>query len=136
MFTLLNYTNIVIMEYISSLGTNKTSQSGITPVRKMAYPDHTHEHEVLEKAASLMKLLAEPMRLRILLHLREKECCVKELVDQTGAGQANISKHLSLLNMNGVVSRRKEGLFAYYYVSDPSVYTIFDCVTSVVNNRK
>ncbi len=92
----------------------------------MAYPDPDKEHVILQETATLLKLLAEPMRLQLLTILREKEYCVKELVELTGAGQANISKHLSLLCIKGVVSRRKEGLYAYYFVSNQAVFTILD----------
>jgi DNA-binding transcriptional ArsR family regulator len=93
------------------------------------------ETELLDDAASLMKLMAEPMRLRLLALLREGEYCVKDLVEETGAGQANISKHLSLMSMSGIVARRKEGLFAYYYVSNPAVFDIFDCVIEAISEK-
>lgn len=101
----------------------------------MDYPDHKGEDEKLEKIASRMKLLAEPMRLRLLTILRGSECCVKDLVNQTGAGQANISKHLALLKTEGVVSRRKEGLYVYYFISDPSIFEIYDCVNTSLTGR-
>ncbi len=95
----------------------------------------TSEHDILDSVASRMKLLAEPMRLRLLTLLREKERCVKELVEHTGAGQANISKHLSLLHMKGVISRRKEGLFVYYYVSDHSIFDAVECVRATLEKK-
>lgn len=97
--------------------------------------DHNSEQDIPEKVATLMKILAEPMRLRLLDRLREKECCVKELVAYTGAGQANVSKHLSLLYMNGIVSRRKEGLYVYYHISDPSIFDLYDCAKATLKNR-
>jgi len=84
--------------------------------------------ETLELVAYRFKLLGEPMRLKLLQVLREKERCVQDLVDLTGAGQANISKHLSLLTSNNLLGRRKEGLHVYYYISDPTVYELCDVV--------
>jgi len=84
--------------------------------------------ETLEMIAYRFKLLGEPMRLKLLQLLREKELCVQELVDLTGAGQANISKHLSLLTTNRILGRRKEGLHVYYHISDPTVYDLCDVV--------
>ena len=46
---------------------------------------------------------------------------VGDLVEETGFGQANVSKHLQLLHSLGFVSRRKEGLFVYYALADKQV---------------
>ena len=77
--------------------------------------------EVLELIAERFRVLSEPARLRILNALLEGERTVSELVSETRLHQANLSKHLGLLRNSGFVDRRKEGLFAYYSISDPSV---------------
>lgn len=82
--------------------------------------------EVLEMIAERFKVLAEPARLRILQCLRAGERSVTELVDETGLGQANVSKHLHQLHTLGFVRRRKEGLFAYYALADKSVFQLCD----------
>lgn len=84
--------------------------------------------EVLDHVAYRFKLLGEPMRLRILQALRDGEQCVQDLVEKTGAGQANVSKHLSLLMNNGVVNRRKEGLHVYYFIEDDSIFHLCNTV--------
>ena len=53
---------------------------------------------------------SEPARLQILDALRDGEMTVTELIDTTGLGQANVSKHLQSLYAAGFVGRRKEGL--------------------------
>ena len=69
-------------------------------------------------------MLAEPARLQILNALRSRELTVSEIVDATGLGQTNVSKHLQLLYAQGFVSRRKDGLFAYYAVADRFVFKL------------
>ncbi len=86
--------------------------------------------EALELIASRFRLLAEPMRLKILHTLSEKEMNVSELVTATGANQANISKHLGILLDAGVVSRRKEGLTANYRIADETIFELCDTVCS------
>jgi DNA-binding transcriptional ArsR family regulator len=86
--------------------------------------------EALEMIASRFKLLSDPMRLRILHTLGREEMTVSELVEATNGGQANISKHLGALLEAGIVARRKEGLNAFYKVSDE---TIFDLCEMVCN---
>jgi DNA-binding transcriptional ArsR family regulator len=82
---------------------------------------HSLPPEILDLIAERFRVLAEPARLRILNVLLNGERTVSDLVDETGLHQANVSKHLSLLRSSNFVDRRKEGLYAYYSVSDPSV---------------
>lgn len=82
--------------------------------------------EVLELVAARFKALAEPARLHILDMLRGGELTVTELMEETGLGQANLSKHLQLLHAHGFVTRRKEGLFVFYSLADRDVFTLCD----------
>ena len=80
--------------------------------------------ETLERLATRFKVLAEPMRLRLLNELRGGERTVTELCGCTCAGQANVSKHLSVLRRHGLVARRKEGLHARYRIADESTFAL------------
>lgn len=82
--------------------------------------------ELLRLVAERFKALAEPARLEILNALRDGELTVSELIDRTGLGQANLSKHLRLLLAHGFVRRRKEGLFAHYALADRHVFKLCD----------
>ena len=82
--------------------------------------------QVLGLIAHRFKALAEPARLELLDCLRGGERTVSDLVDATGLGQANVSKHLQLLHHLGFVARRKEGLFVYYALADKSVLQLCD----------
>ena len=82
----------------------------------------------LELVAARFRMLGEPMRLRLLNELRGGEKTVTALVEATGAGQANVSKHLSLLTDAGMVGRRKEAMNAYYFITDESLFELCDLV--------
>jgi ArsR family transcriptional regulator len=83
--------------------------------------------ELLAIIAERFKALAEPTRLRLLKVLREGgEQSASELMDATGLGQANTSKHLQTLHAAGFVNRRKEGLFVYYSLAGEDVFTLCD----------
>ncbi len=84
--------------------------------------------EALEMVANRFRLLADPMRLRILHTLGTGEMNVGEVVAATRAGQANVSKHLSAMLEAGIVSRRKDGLNAIYSVSDETIFELCDVV--------
>ncbi len=74
--------------------------------------------------AERFRLLAEPMRIRLLDALRDGEATVQDLQDATGASQQNVSKHLGVLLRAGVVDRRKEGNFSVYSIVDPLVFSL------------
>lgn len=91
--------------------------------------------EALELIAARFRMLSEPMRLRLLNTLRDHEMSVGELVEQTGAGQANVSKHLGMLLDSGLVARRREGNLVYYRIADESIFTLCDVVCTSVGER-
>jgi DNA-binding transcriptional ArsR family regulator len=82
--------------------------------------------EILVLVAERFKALAEPARLQIMTELRAGELTVGELVEATGLGQANVSKHLQMLHAMHFVSRRKDGLFVYYALADRTVFQLCD----------
>ena len=81
---------------------------------------------VLDWVAERFKVLGDPTRLRLLQALREGEATVTDLVEATGFGQANVSKHLQQLHAHGYVSRRKDGLFTWYRLSDREIVQLCD----------
>lgn len=91
--------------------------------------------EALEMIAARFKLLSDPMRLRILHTLGKEEMTVSHLVEATGGGQANVSKHLGALLEAGIVARRKEGLNAHYKVADDSIFDLCETVCSRLESQ-
>jgi DNA-binding transcriptional ArsR family regulator len=77
--------------------------------------------EQLGFIADRFKALSEPSRLEILNTLREGERTVSEILEATGLGQTNVSKHLQLLYASGFVDRRKDGVSTYYRLADGDV---------------
>jgi ArsR family transcriptional regulator len=63
---------------------------------------------------NLLRLLADPTRLRLLLLLEQEELSVAELQDILGMGQSRISSHLAQLKRAGVVADRRAGKNVYY----------------------
>jgi len=82
--------------------------------------------EIFPMLADRFKALSEPARLLLLHSLRRGEMSVNELVDATGLGQANTSKHLRVLHEMGFVRRRKVGLFVHYSLADRNVMALCD----------
>ena len=82
--------------------------------------------EQIDLVAERFRALGEPARLHIMTALRRGEQTVGELVESTGLGTANVSKHLRILLAAGFVTRRKEGLFVYYGLSGEDVFRLCD----------
>ena len=82
--------------------------------------------EKIDLVAERFRALSEPARLHIMTALRGEEQTVGELVEATGLGTANVSKHLRVLLAAGFVTRRKEGLFVYYGLAGEDVFTLCD----------
>lgn len=73
--------------------------------------------------------LSDPTRLRIIDVLRARgEASVRELTEELGTSQQNVSKHLATLHGEGFLSRRKEGTSSIYAIADPSVIDLCEQV--------
>ncbi|MCC5790572.1 MAG: metalloregulator ArsR/SmtB family transcription factor [Opitutales bacterium] len=66
----------------------------------------------------ILKLLADPTRLRILALLREESLSVAELQEILGMGQSRISSHLALLRQRALVQDRRDGKKTYYALAN------------------
>ncbi len=99
------------------------------------YKKRNLSEAALEKVAELFKVLSEPMRLRLLYALMDGEKSVSQLVQETGSLQANVSKHLGILLDAGVVGRRKQGLNAYYRITDESIFELCDLACNSIHDR-
>lgn len=62
----------------------------------------------------LLRLLADPTRLRILAAVAPEELAVNEIADTLGMGQPRISNHLRLLRQAGALEDRREGSWTFY----------------------
>ncbi|CAL9587681.1 ArsR/SmtB family transcription factor [Streptomyces thermolilacinus] len=62
----------------------------------------------------LIRVLADPLRLRIVTLLARETLCTTHLVEETGAKQTNLSNHLRVLREAGVVETEPCGRFTYY----------------------
>lgn len=65
----------------------------------------------------ILRVVADPNRLRILLLLKTEELSVAELQEILGMGQSTISTHLSQLKQAGLVEDRRTGKSNLYRIS-------------------
>lgn len=92
--------------------------------------------EALEMVAARFRVLAEPLRLRILQELESRgEMSVTELTEAVGATQPNVSKHVRILQDQGLVGRRQAGNTVFCFIADPSVLALCDAVCGSLRER-
>lgn len=89
---------------------------------------HPLPEPLAELIARRFRVLAEPMRVKLVDRLREGAAGVNDLALATGSSQQNVSKHLRVLLGEGLVRRRQEGNFARYEIADDSVVALCDHV--------
>jgi DNA-binding transcriptional ArsR family regulator len=96
---------------------------------------HPLPEPLVELVAQRFRVLGEPMRIKLLDMLRERDATVGELQEALGASQQNVSKHLGILLGAGMVSRTKDGNHVRYAISDPSVFELCEQVCGGVRRQ-
>lgn len=87
-------------------------------VSNLAVPDDPHHNPALETAGELLRALAAPLRIAIVLELRESSRCVHELVAALSVPQPLVSQHLRILKAAGVVTGERAGREVHYRLVD------------------
>jgi DNA-binding transcriptional ArsR family regulator len=82
-----------------------------------------------EENARLLKALAHPTRLHIVMLIREQQPCVKIMEGILGVSQPNLSQHLSLLRNIGVVEAEREGNQVCYKIKNQMVLKLLDALS-------
>ncbi len=90
--------------------------------------DHTEADEL----AAAFKVLADPVRLRLLSLVAtapDGELCACDVVDMIGRSQPTVSHHLSILADAGLLAREQRGRWAYFRVEPDRVGVLRDALT-------
>ena len=83
--------------------------------------------------ADFFKVLSEVSRLQIVCSLKSGSKNVTEIIEATGLGQANVSKHLKILSQAGIVSRRQKGVSVYYQIANPFIFELCELVCDALS---
>jgi DNA-binding transcriptional ArsR family regulator len=89
---------------------------------------HPLPEPLVELIAARFRVLAEPMRIKLLDRLRDGDATVLELQHAVGASQQNVSKHLGVLLNAGMVARTKQGTSSLFSIADPGVFELCEQV--------
>ncbi|WP_422662046.1 ArsR/SmtB family transcription factor [Pannus brasiliensis] len=78
--------------------------------------------------ADFFKVLSEVTRLQIVCALKSGPKNVSQIIEITGLGQANVSKHLKILTDARLLSRSQQGVNVIYEISNPAIFPLCDLV--------
>jgi ArsR family transcriptional regulator len=87
---------------------------------------------IFELHADVCKVFSNGKRLEILNTLRDKEMTASELIEKIRLSKANLSQHMSILKLKGVVVSRREGLNIFYRISNPKIIQACDLMREVL----
>ncbi len=90
---------------------------------------------VFETVSRYFSILSEPVRVRIVHAICQQERTVNEIVALTAVTQTTVSRHLALMYREGVLSRRRDGGFVHYKVSDTALAEICRTVCVHIASR-
>lgn len=83
----------------------------------------------LDAAGALLRALASPVRMRLVLHLARGPRCVHDLVDTVGLPQPMVSQHLRVLRISRLVRAERTGREIVYSLVDAHVaHVVADAV--------
>ncbi len=89
----------------------------------------------IDAVTAYFGVLSEPTRLRIMLAICEQEKTVSQIVEELGASQTNVSRHLGIMHRSGVLERRKEGNQVYYRTADATMVDLCRSVCKRISER-
>lgn len=91
--------------------------------------------DAFDAVASYFSVLSEPTRLRIMHSICETEKTVSQIVEEIGATQTNVSRHLGMMHRSGVLARRKDGNQVYYRAADAAMVELCRGVCRRISER-
>lgn len=81
----------------------------------------TFTRQAFQRAAAIFRALGDAERLRLLEKLAQREVCVTELAEASGARMPTVSQRLRVLRAEGLVVQRRDGKHIYYALADQHV---------------
>ena len=86
--------------------------------------------DALRKAAECLKVLAHPVRIRIVQLLLHDRYTVGEIAQDCDIPENVASEHLRLMQRCGFFNSQREGRKVFYQVAEPHLERIIECIES------
>lgn len=84
--------------------------------------------KTLQEVAPILRVLAHPIRLRIVEILLNESVSVRKLASMVKLAPAVVSQHLGQMRSNGIVTPHRVGKQVYYKVINPNAANLVECI--------
>ncbi|MBL7215628.1 MAG: winged helix-turn-helix transcriptional regulator [Phycisphaerae bacterium] len=84
--------------------------------------------EMLQKAADCLKVMAHPIRLRMVNILMQGEYAVHEIAELCKMSANQTCEHLRLLKGHSLLDSQRRGRTVYYKIASPQLPGLIDCI--------
>ena len=95
-------------------------------------------HDTMAKfkiRADIIKAMAHPTRLFMMVELSERKHSVNELQEMVGCDVSTVSKHLTVLRKAGIVIDDKVGTQVFYSLKLPCIMNFMECVETLIKEN-
>jgi ArsR family transcriptional regulator, zinc-responsive transcriptional repressor len=86
------------------------------------------DHQLLEKTADYLKVMAHPTRLKIVDILMQGEFAVHEIADLAQTTPNQTCEHLRLLKGHGLLSSERRSRTVYYKIASDQLPNLLNCI--------
>jgi len=98
-------------------------KKGLTMEKLDLLPD-----EAFESAAECLKVMAHPVRLKIVNVLMQGEFAVHEIAEACQTSPNQTCEHLRLLKGHGLLNSERRGRTVYYQIASPQLPGLINCI--------
>jgi len=84
----------------------------------------------LQNAAELLRVIAHPVRIRLMQTIIQRVSTVGELAKSCEVAGPVVSGHLRMLQQHGLLARERDGRRAYYRAIEPSLPCILKWIAN------
>ena len=95
-------------------------------------PENNQVHLI---KAAFLKVLAHPLRLRILELLRQGEQSVGQFAQTLSVDQPTVSRHLGILKQGGLVTARQDGASVFYSIQNEETVQLLQQLTELLKRK-
>jgi ArsR family transcriptional regulator len=85
--------------------------------------------------AAFLKVLAHPLRLRILELLGQGEQSVGQFAQGLSVDQPTVSRHLGILKQGGLVTARQDGASVFYRLQNEETVHLLQQMTELLKHK-
>ena len=85
--------------------------------------------------ATFLKVLAHPLRLRILDLLRQGELLVRKVAQRLSVDKLTVNRHLRILKQGGLVAARQDGASVFYRIQNEETVQLLQQLTELLKRK-